>query len=675
MLPLTSPRLPGVPILHAQSTGPEFSRWRRSIKFALEAKGTWRYCSGECTMPMPSSPTMSTANLQPSLLEERREWVKHDREVKLDIFLSIAEEVMLELFEVGPPLPPSNMNAQEMLRVLEQRYAVFNFESYHHAFCHFLNLHIDQYSTIEEFNQEFLTTLEELLDHGQPLSNTQACSAYFSKLRCTQNPWVAKKLKEWDVKGGEMDCRELLKESPPWSIIRPLATKASHTFLVQSIPEEDVEDSSASDSDSLLEKSDGSTASSVSSHSRNVSTESAPQKDPSAPERQHSILTVRSQEITIQASPEAIAEMELQAMHKELGKLPTSAIPERGSSKFQVPGTILSDGSKESLPEWLVSKKSVAQRPLPPTDRPLPPLPQSDGEVAISKTSSQTSLPKTISSPKPPTQTPPTLRLETTHPTLRPETSTPLIDARPTLRPSSPTPLLDVHPALRPRPTSFLPKIDTTPLLFPFPSPPLSSQLPSPPQKPSLANKRRPSSTSIPPSRRPSQSTIPWPSTPDIATRPHSSLAALPATQAPNPIPSLGWWKHESQQSHIQSDEEDEECDEEDGDFLPLQGTCTRDSEAWSYLYQAKGGYLITAPGRTITSSSTSEEKKASPTFRDVVLHRKRSSVDFVARLSGESARGEEKDKAKRFGMKKSWIGGVGLGIGRFAGKGVKEII
>ncbi|EAT79039.2 hypothetical protein SNOG_13592 [Parastagonospora nodorum SN15] len=467
---------------------------------------------------------MSTANLQPSLLEERREWVKHDREVKLDIFLSIAEEVMLELFEVGPPLPPSNMNAQEMLRVLEQRYAVFNFESYHHAFCHFLNLHIDQYSTIEEFNQEFLTTLEELLDHGQPLSNTQACSAYFSKLRCTQNPWVAKKLKEWDVKGGEMDCRELLKESPPWSIIRPLATKASHTFLVQSIPEEDVEDSSASDSDSLLEKSDGSTASSVSSHSRNVSTESAPQKDPSAPERQHSILTVRSQEITIQASPEAIAEMELQAMHKELGKLPTSAIPERGSSKFQVPGTILSDGSKESLPEWLVSKKS-------------------------------------------------------------------------------------------------------------------------------------------------------WPSTPDIATRPHSSLAALPATQAPNPIPSLGWWKHESQQSHIQSDEEDEECDEEDGDFLPLQGTCTRDSEAWSYLYQAKGGYLITAPGRTITSSSTSEEKKASPTFRDVVLHRKRSSVDFVARLSGESARGEEKDKAKRFGMKKSWIGGVGLGIGRFAGKGVKEII
>jgi hypothetical protein len=198
MLQLTSPRLPGVPVLQLQFTGPEYSRWRRSIKYALEAKGTWKYCNGKCPMPMPAtSPTISTTILQPSLLEERRDWVKHDREVKLDIFLSLAEEVMLDIFEVGPPLPPSNMNAQEMLEALEERFAVFRFEGYHHAFCYFLNLHIDQYSCIEDFNQEFLMTLEDLLDHGHPLSNVQACSAYFSKMRCTQNPWVAKKLEDW----------------------------------------------------------------------------------------------------------------------------------------------------------------------------------------------------------------------------------------------------------------------------------------------------------------------------------------------------------------------------------------------------------------------------------------------------------------------------------------------
>jgi hypothetical protein len=238
MLPVvTSPRLSGVPVLRLDATGSEFSRWRRSIKFALETKGTWAYCNGACPMPMPApNPSSSTTNnnksndVQPGLLEERRAWVRQDREVKLDVFLSLAEEVMDEVFEVGPPLPPSNCNAQEMMKALDEHFEAFSFERYHHAFCHFLNLHIDQYATIEDFNKEFSTVLEDLLDYGHPLSNTQACSAYFSKLRCTQNPWVAKKLEELDAQAREPEIYDLMQESPPWSCIKPLATKSSQIF-------------------------------------------------------------------------------------------------------------------------------------------------------------------------------------------------------------------------------------------------------------------------------------------------------------------------------------------------------------------------------------------------------------------------------------------------------------
>ncbi|CAN9135885.1 unnamed protein product [Alternaria alternata] len=224
----TSPRLPGVPILKLDSTGPEYSRWRRSVKFALETKDTWKYCNGTLPMPMPSPRLASsicvteTKDMQPGLLEERRSWVRKDREVKLDIFLSLAEEVMLELFEVGPPLPPSNFSSQEILEALDERFNVFSFSGYHHAFCHFLNLHIDQYASIEDFNNEFTTVLEDLIDYGHPLSNTQACSAYFSKLRCTQNPWVAKKLEDWDMLPAMPDIYNLMQESPPWACIRPL---------------------------------------------------------------------------------------------------------------------------------------------------------------------------------------------------------------------------------------------------------------------------------------------------------------------------------------------------------------------------------------------------------------------------------------------------------------------
>ncbi|KAF1926420.1 uncharacterized protein M421DRAFT_11561, partial [Didymella exigua CBS 183.55] len=221
MSTLNSPRLADVPILHAHATGAEYSRWRRGIKFACETKGTWGFCDGSHPMPMPrtgsnpSSPRASNTS-QPCLLDERKAWVRQDREVKLDIFLSISEEAMEEVLHAGPPLPPSNMNAQQMLAALDRRFKTFKFEDYHHAFCHFLNLHMDAFASLEEFKAEFRTTLEDLHDYGQPISNTQACSAYFSKLRCTQNPWVVKKLKEWDTQASAPRLEDFMKESIPW---------------------------------------------------------------------------------------------------------------------------------------------------------------------------------------------------------------------------------------------------------------------------------------------------------------------------------------------------------------------------------------------------------------------------------------------------------------------------
>jgi hypothetical protein len=612
----TSPRLPGVPVLQLQYTGPEFSRWRRSIKYALEAKGTWKYCNGKCPMPMPTtSPTMSTAVLQPGLLDDRRDWVKHDREVKLDIFLSMAEEVMLDVFEVGPPLPPSNLNAQEMMKALEKRFAVFRFESYHHAFCHFLNLHIDEFSCIEDFNQEFLVTLEDLLDHGQPLSNVQACSAYFSKMRCTQNPWVAKKLEEWEH-AGEQDCIELLKEAQPWAVIRPLATKPSQNLKAESIPEEYLEDSSASDSDSSA-KSDASTVSSISSHSHHTSEMVvAPlQSKPVLPNRQESFMTTRSQEVIITASPGVTGETEL----------PFSSIPERASSKHQVPGAILGDDPEAPLPEWLASKKSVARRPVPESqNRPLPPVPAQAPQSEEKDPSPPSPSPVIPTVVKNSSQT--TLKLETTHPTLRPSTPT------------------EVHPALRPKSShsveerNTLPTIDTTPwsLSFPFPSEYIH---------------RRPSTSSP-------NIAVPWPCTPDVNPRPHSSRAVLPFTQAPNPMPSLiGASPCDSPPQHHDDENEDDEQN------LPLQGT--RDS-AWDYLYESKGGYLLAGqPSRR-------------PTYEDTVImqskkprqHKKAASLDFVSRLKGESM--QEMERKHR---KKSWSGsGLKMDFARFtAGKGVQR--
>ncbi|KAJ4363001.1 hypothetical protein N0V83_010118 [Neocucurbitaria cava] len=642
--------------------------------------------------PNSKSSKNAKASIQPSLLEERRAWVRHDREVKLDIFLSLADEVMQEVFEVGPPLPPSNLNAREMLKALDETFVDFKFEPYHHAFCHFLNLHVDQFSTIEEFNNDFSATLEDLLDHGQPLSNSQACSAYFSKLRCTQNPWVAKKLEEWDAQSLEPELVDMMREAPPWSFIRPLVTKPSQDFHVESIPEESLEDSSTqSDSDAASDPSDASTVSSGTSHSRHTSS-----------------TTAHSQEITVHASSEDITEINPQAFRKELENVSVSAPPERLSSKNQNPPLLVdSTNIEEEAPDWLTMKKSVTPMPLPaPIDRPLPPLPpqasqQSDtktrgrstsprANTTISKSSSQTSLtvPTLRSSPTstPATQSP-MLQLETTHPTLRPITPTPA-DIHPALRPKTPTPQasteqlpIEINPALRPRtPTPTLAQLQVqTPLTKPrAPSPPL--KLPDfISSSPNLA--------------------IPWPSTPDVPQRPHSSRAVLSFhQQSHEPVQHQKQQhgeEHQTQQHKDVSPEllpllrapklqrGDSSSANSSVISLPLQGT--RDS-AWDYLYEksssssryggrrpssrehsvspieppaAVAGSDITALPQLPTTKATMSLSRT-PVFDDFIipslslpptqtqsfssstLHSQfkpssRSRRDFVARLSGDS--------------------------------------
>ncbi|KAL5385548.1 hypothetical protein DPSP01_004662 [Paraphaeosphaeria sporulosa] len=416
-----SPRLPGVMLLRAEATGPEYARWKREIKSAFTAKGTWGHCDGSVPMPMPGAgpnffSPVTQPDMQTTLLEDRKAWVKKDREVKLDIFLSVSDDIKLEVFEVGPPLPPMSMNAKEMLEALDEHYDGFKFEDYHHVFCHFLNLHIDQYTNIEDFNAEFQATLEDLLDHGHPLSNMQACSAYFSKLRCTQNPWVAKQIKIWDSRDKEPQLAQLMQQSPPWSIIRPLtmSTKAAstHASVPASIPEEPAMDTPPhSDSeDTPSERSVSTISSSKPSHSRDSSN-----------------ATQRSQEITIHASYEDLTELHLQAFPEvPIGIPALTRIPKRVSS---------------------ISKLSLQS--LPPVNRPLPPIPAINARSrSASPTIITPSKPRSKHSSKPPSRLPsPTTSLpglEQTHPALR----SPLPRAsafEPTVTPEQ----LDPHPPAR----------------------------------------------------------------------------------------------------------------------------------------------------------------------------------------------------------------------------------
>jgi hypothetical protein len=598
-----SPRVPGVSILTPNATGPQYARWRRGVKAVFTAKGTWGHCDGSVPMPMPQSGpnffTPSTSsNPQPGLLEERRAWVKKDRDVKMDLFLSVADDIKIEVFEVGPPLPPSAMTALEMIEALDERYHTFKFEDYHHVFCHFLNLHIDQYANLEDFNNEFQATLNDLLDHGAPMSNMQACSAYFSKLRCTQNPWVAKKLKDWDASDETPLLKNLMKECPPWIIIRPLATKSTtQQSITDSIPEESLEDShghsSSSDGEAASDRSEVSTISSQSSHSRQTSDSSQ-----------------RSQEITIHASYEDLTDL-------------TDAFP---MPTFKVPAPKLS--SKPSM---------VKIASLPPMNRPLPPLP-GGSSGSSSRSVSPNPLPK---------------RLETTlkvpppsSPTMRPQTpskdmnlarrpTTPILQApnqvHPALRTASPTHARSsVHPALRPR----------------TPTPPPSSQshiasmmratTPSPPLQPTVfsASPRQPVRTSslipslpstvyVPPAR-PTTPSPPLPQTafssqnlsltpPSPPQRPSSSrsmmapqssgMDSFPSYAPPNlGRPLLG--RIESTSSSMIS--------------LPLQGAATpeyQDTLITEHSMPPSNLNLSSSPPRSIVSrlsAGSAEEEKRS---------------------------------------------------------------
>ncbi|KAH7549052.1 hypothetical protein BM1_10437 [Bipolaris maydis] len=339
---LTSPSLLGVRILTLDATGPEYSRWRRSVRFALETKNRWKYCNGRRPMPMPkATPAIAEPNdIQPSLLEERREWVRRDREVKLDIFQSLAEEVMQDVFGVGPPLPPTQYTAQQMLQALDNRFSVFEFEGYHHAFCHFLNLHVDQYESLYDFNKEFLTVLEDLHDYGHPMSNVQACSAYFSKLQCTQNPWVAKKVAEWDVQPLEPQLCDLMQAAVLWPSTKSLACNSWRDCFTKPKPEEHMDDGvepGPAYSDLAPELSDTSTLSSKASHSREMSEMIS--------ERQiRAAMDLSSK----QFDPKALCEA--------LQRIPAIVGSERPS---------LDEGvrSDPTTPEWLSARESIDSQP------------------------------------------------------------------------------------------------------------------------------------------------------------------------------------------------------------------------------------------------------------------------------------------------------------------------
>lgn len=339
---LTSPSLLGVRILTLDATGPEYSRWRRNVRFALETKNRWKYCNGRRPMPMPkATPAIAEPNdIQPSLLEERREWMRRDREVKLDIFQSLAEEVMQDVFGVGPTLPPTQYTAQQMLQALDNRFSVFEFEGYHHAFCHFLNLHVDQYESLDDFNKEFRAVLEDLHDYGHPMSNVQACSAYFSKLQCTQNPWVAKKVAEWDIQPLEPQLCDLMQAAVLWPCTKSLACNSWRDCFAKPKPEEHMDDGvepGPTYSDLEPELSDTSTLSSKASHSREMS----------------EMISERQIRTAIHLGNK---QFDPKALCEALERIPAIVGSERPSMDQGV-------RSESATPEWLSARESIDSQP------------------------------------------------------------------------------------------------------------------------------------------------------------------------------------------------------------------------------------------------------------------------------------------------------------------------
>lgn len=516
------------------------------------------------------------------------------------------------------------MNAQQMLAALDRRFTSFKFEDYHHAFCHFLNLHIDSYASLEEFNFEFQTTVEDLRDYGHPLTNVQACSAYFSKLRCTQNPWVAKKLESWESQASTPKLEDLMKEAIPWKF-KPATPHATPKLQAESIPEELVEDtSSQSDTDSSL-----STASSHSKlHSRQTSNTTA--------------ITTHSLEITIHASSEDIAQI--------------TSLPRLPATRYNPADTPYALAPKKSMP---------LMAPLPPMNRPLPPIPKHILHTSPRARSASPRImvpsPKThISSPKtsaksttqpPPQPQTPSLRLETVHPTLRPRSPSLLDQKEYGTQPAAPSPITPtetkVHPALRVTP--------------PLPSAFFGDQQ----QQQHEAN-----------------APVPWPCTPDRPTSARNSeqtqkmpeldaltrLRAMSGASSTTSLPLLSSGGRAVSPPRLQ----DRPLLRRDGSSPPLLSGAFAHSPPQTFTSRINSGDSLAPPSRTPTFESLGVPRAGELEREGVTggtgIERSRSPVrELVARLSGESAGGEERKRGER---KKSWS------LGRFgAGKGVREIV
>ncbi|KAL1653186.1 hypothetical protein SLS61_004432 [Didymella pomorum] len=491
---------------------------------------------------------------------------------------------------------------------------------------------MDAFTSLEEFNAEFKTTLEDLRDCGQPLSNTQACSAYFSKLRCTQNPWVAKKLEEWGTQASIPRLEDLMKESIPWTF-KPSSSNASPKLQTESIPEELIEDtSSQSDTDSNL-----STASSPSTlHSRQISNTTA--------------ITTHSLEITVHASSSDIAHL--------------TSLPRLPATRYN-PAAACHHSTKASMP--LIG-------PLPPMTRPLPPLPK---QVLASPRARSASPRIMVPSPKATIKSPktsaksitpktPELRLETTHPTLRPKSPT-LLDQKeygPKPAPSPVTPLeTQVHPALRQNASGLALKTEG--------SAPNIGQMAlrvTPPLAPAPFEENTP---------------VPWPSTPDAPPRSqtHTDLDALTrlramsgASHSTTSLPMAG---RSISPPRLQD--------------RPLLATKTT-TIAPTSLSSLRGPPLPYSPPKSLSNCTATNDslvtlaRSRTPTFESLGvprctspdkasgggIERSRSPVrDLVARLSGDSLELKNEGKRER---KKSWS--LGVGLGRFGpGKGVREIM
>jgi hypothetical protein len=116
----------------------------------------------------------------------------------------------------------------------------------------------------------------------------------------------------------------------------------------------------------------------------------------------------------------------------------------------------------------------------------------------------------------------------------------------------------------------------------------------------------------------------------------------MPFSQAPHVLPSLTL-PQRFISSPIQQHDDDEDDDDDEhgpnGFTLPLQGT---HDNAWDYLYEAKGGYLLDQSAAALARQPTYAKQIVVPA-KKVRQHKKSASLDFLARLKGESVQEMER--------------------------------